>query len=309
MGAPQTQYEFEQTVAEKTESVFAGEGWPLYREGESLDDTVRRVMPDADWVIDKDNNLHERKKHDRSYKVGLFVSDLHAKFFYDINNPIQHIEMINNAGYDAVFLRYPLLYGTGYDPKIYLRMLKPDTYWLPWSVDTQRFHRRETRYDVSFLGSTWNCYPLRQEIWDGIWHVARGYRILRERAPRGETYERDVDSLSDDYFVGKRYADAVGSSRIFIFGCSIYRYPLQKFFEATASGSLVMSNVPSKASTLGFVDNETYVAVDEHTWEEDLQYFLENEEECRKIAKRGEEMTRRNHTHEVRASQFLELLE
>jgi len=62
-------------------------------------------MPDADWVIDRDNALHEKKLENRGYRIGHFISDIHAKHYYKIKNPVKYVEAINDVGYDAVFMR------------------------------------------------------------------------------------------------------------------------------------------------------------------------------------------------------------
>lgn len=310
VGAPGTRHEFEQEVAKHAECKFAGEGWPLYRAGESMDVTVERVMPDADWVIDKDNDLHNKKPKNRRYRVGVFSSDLHGKHFYETGSPIKYAEMVNDAGYDAVFMRYPMLYGTKYSPKAFLENLGPEAHWVPWSVNPDKFKpRRPFKHDVSFIGWISDVYPLRKRIWEDLYYVARGYRVLRRRAPTGTTFERTYESLKDKFLVGDAYAEAVGSTRILLFGCSRYLYPIQKFFEGTASGCLVMSNAPSMCKQLGFVSRDTFIEVHEGNWEDGLMYFLENPLQAKIIANRGRKLTLENHTHEVRAQQWLEVLE
>lgn len=309
VGAPQTQYGFEQEVAQLCDCKFAGEGWPLYRAGESLDETVQRVMPDADWVIDKDNALFEEKPHDKGYMVGHFISDLHGKHHYKIKSPVKYADALNQTGYDAVFMRYPLIQGTGLRPDVVYDRLKCEKRWVPWSVEAERYHpRREKKYDVSFIGTVGAAYPLRKEIWDNIYYVARGHRILRQEAPRGKTYDRSVETLQDSHLVGEDYRRVLGETRILLFGCSRYRYALQKFFEAPASGCLVVSNAPSMAKRLGFVGDDTFVEVDAGEWEDTLIYLLENPGVVKRIAQNGTRNVLKNHTHKVRARQFLEMI-
>ena len=309
VGAPQTQYGFEQKVAELCDCKFAGEGWPLYRAEETLDQTVKRVMPNADWVIDRDNALHEKKPTDRSYRIGHFISDLHAKHYYKLRNPVKYVEALNDTEYDAVFMRYPLIHGTKFRPEVVYDRLKCEKHWVPWSIDTEKYHpRRRKRYDVSFMGTVGACYPLRKEIWENIYYVARGHRILRQRAPAGKTYDRAVSKLQDEFLVGKDYRKALGETRILLFGCSVYRYALQKFFEGAASGCLVVSDAPGMAKRLGFRDKETYVKVDSFDWEDTVKELLDNPDMVEQVARRGRHNVMENHTHKVRARQFVEML-
>lgn len=298
-------------MAKQCECKFAGEGWSDYVPNESIDETVKRLYGTnyPDWVIDKDNNLHEKKPKNRRYKIGHFMSDLHGKHHYDITSPVEYAKLVNEAEYDAVFMRYPLLYGTSYQPKVIHDWITCDKHWVPWSVDDKYYHPKVKKTDVAFIGTTGACYPLRNMIWENLYYVARGYKVLREQAPRGKTYERSVDSLKEKHLVGERYRDALAEVRILLFGCSIYRYELQKFFEAPASGCLVMSNAPAMAKRLGFIDGETYVEVDEGNWEDKLIEVLEDEYLVKRIARKGMKNVLMNHNHDKRASQFLEVLQ
>jgi len=311
VGAPQTHYEFEQEVAKLCECKFAGQGWGQYKEGESMDETVKRIYGDSppDWVIDRDNNLHNKKPRNRSYKVGHFMSDLHGKHRYNTSNPVEYAELLNKVNYDAVFMRYTHIHGTSYRPDVVYDRLKCAKHWVPWSVDPDLFLPKPKTVDVSFIGTLGSCYPLRKLMWSGLYYVARGHKITRETSPRGKTYERDVESLTETHLVGKRYRDALAETRIFMFGCSTYRYPIQKFFEATASGCCVLSDAPSMAKKLGLIDGDTYVETYEEEWEDKLLVLLDDQKLVRKIARRGLKNTLEHHTHKTRATSFLEMLE
>ena len=309
VGAPNTRHEFEQEVAQITNSVFAGQGWGEHREGEPMDEVVKRVMPDADWVMDFDNNLHVRKPRNRNYQVGVFSSDLHGKAYYGITSPLLYADMINKAEYDTVFMRYPYIYGSSYGYKSFINKLTVDKHFLPWSVDTDRFIQQEKRYDAGFIGAVGKPYPLRRQIWEGLYYVGRGYKMYKLRSPPGKTFTRKWSKLEETHLVGEAYSQRLGETGILIFGCSHFLYPLQKFTQASSAGCLILCNKPSMASPLGFVDGKTYVEVDLHIWEELLQYYLENESETRRIAEAGMKMTRKHHNHRVRAVQFVEMLQ
>jgi len=308
VGAPQTQYGFEQEVAKITNSVFAGEGWKDFKRNESIPETVERCMPDADWVIDRDNNLTPKPRN-TSYKIGHFISDIHAKHKYNMNNPVEYVELLNKVGYDKIFMRYPLLYGTNHRPKIVYDRLNCAKEWSPWSADIDYYTPAEKSVDVSFIGRVNDAYPLRRLMWNGLYYVGRGRKLIREQPPFGTTYQRDIAKHQEQHLVGDKYRDALAETRILIFGCSIYRYALQKFTEASASGCLMICNQPTMNKRLGFIDGETYVEVDEVDWEEKLLYYMDNPEEAEKIATNGMKNTRKLHSHKVRAQQFLEMLQ
>ncbi len=304
LGDPFNRHGFEQAVAKITDSIFAGEGWPDCRYG-GIKKTVDRLMQNVDWVIDKDDNLHKPKP--AGLNIAHLVSDLHGKHRYGIGTPEPHIDMLNKAGYRALFLRYTELHGTTVPVDIYRQLLKPSAYWLPWSYDPECFFPRHEviegfpkQYDVTFIGETIDhVYPLRSAIKAEL-DSMKIYNTFTANAPRGPVFDLRVD----EHLAGHRYANILGSSRIFIFDCSIYRYPLMKFTESLGSGCLTMSTKPAGAEALGLVDGKTYVEINASNWREKLHYYLENPSEARKIADNGLEMARQHHTHEARATRF-----
>lgn len=305
LGDPLNRHGFEQAVAKITNSVFAGEEWPFHVPGERLEEAVARLMPDVDWVIDMDDNLHIPKPS--GLNVAHLVSDLHGKHHYGVVNASGHIDLLNRAGYRALFLRYTEIHGTLYPPDIYRRSLKPSVYWLPWSYDPELFYPRTPRtWDVSFIGETIeSVYPLRSSIKAELEKLSGAYSVFSVDAPRGPVFEL----LITEHFAGRKYANVLGRSHIFIFDSSIFRYPLMKFTEGLGSGCLVMSTEPSGAEALGLMDERTYVKINEGNWRDKLHYYLENPGEAEKFADRGLEMARKYHTHDVRAKQFVRYLE
>lgn len=304
VGAPSTRHGFEQAVNQITHSVFAGEEWPLHIPNERLEDTVERLMPDVDWVIDKDLNLHVKKPVDLN--VAHFISDLHGKHHYGVTTPGGHIDLLNRVGYRTIFLRYPEIHGTSSPSNVYKYALKPNGYWVPWSFDPKRFHpHRTSRYEATFIGSTNNSvYPLRAQIRAELEKLGETHKVFLAESPRGRTFERRIA----DHLAGNRYAEVLGQSNMFIFDCSKYRYPLQKFFEGLGSGCLVMATKPGGAEALGLIDGKTYVEINPVNWRDKLHYYLENLGAARKIANSGHKMALKYHTHDVRAKQFVRYL-
>lgn len=307
VGAPHTFYEFMQKVSEQAECVFAGEDYPLYRAEESVDMTVKRVMPDADWVIVDRDKLPVVEKN-RSYRVGVFLSDLHGKWSHNIPNATQFRDYLNTRNYDAFFLKYIQIHGCGVNPDLFTEGLDGDVYFVPWSVDCCKHTWKRKKIDVTFIGAAGSPYPLRKKIYDNLYHVAKGYRVVRCLSPMGKTYEREWGNYENAY-VGQRYVDLLNETRIMIFGCSKYRYPVQKYFESTASGCLVLSDEPSTAKQLGFIDGKTYIDINEFDWENTLKYCLEEYDKVKQIARMGLKNTLMNHSHEKRVQEWMKMLE
>lgn len=322
LAEPSNYQEFFNELAGCADVKFAGKGFPLYRENETIDQTVKRMYGDKppDWVIDRDFNLHNKKPTPRNYKIGLFVSDLHAKWHYGVNIPIEHIRMINEAGYDAVFLRSLYIRDFNVPNDIYLKELNCKTIFVPWSVNvdlySQARERNPNRFqdrmnDIAFLGAVSNFYPLRKIMWGELDKFAKenNYSLIKRKPPKGNIYDLKMSRLMNEHYVGWRYVELLVNTKIFPFDCSIYGYPIKKFFEGMAAGCLVMSVKPLTAEELGFEDGKTYVEINDNNWKDKIKYYLENIDEAAKIASRGSLLVERFHNHRSRAYYFVKTLE
>ena len=310
VGAPETYYEFEQTVSKYSECRWAGKDWPQHKENEILDATVKRVMPDADWVINKE--VCDPIQKDGSYKVGHFTSDLHGKYLCDIHTPQGLVENMNQSNYDILFLKYKYIYGMPCPPDIFLTQMKTPSIFLPWSMNPEKYYpQKEKTVDVTFLGNHGGVYPLRNSLWVALPAFCRknGLKLLRRTAPSGGGFKRYVPRLMEEgHIVGEKYCQALRSTRILVFGGSRFRYPVQKYFEGMASGCLVMADTPGAAEELHFRDGYNFVDISIKNWKEKLLYYSKHRDEAEQIAEHGRETILKYHTHEIRAKQFLEML-
>ena len=311
-GAPQAFHEFEQAMSKLAECKHAGLGWPLHRPSESVDETVRRVMPDADWVIDRERC----EKHDpsRRYKIATYASDLHAFYLCKYRTPQEYLNHLNSIGVDAVFLRYKYVYGTNAPEDLFMKELNPKWFFLPWSVDPEWFKpKKPKRWDVTFIGSVHpRIYPLRQALWMGLptFCANKKLTLLRRKPPTGKLFEEKVADLQrhQTYLVGKKYADAIGESKFFAFGNSRFRYPLLKCVEGASAGCIVFMDSPGAAKELGFIDGKTYVKINEQNWRNKMIYYLENPRQAKSIAEDARKLILNRHTHKIRARHFIDML-
>lgn len=307
IAAPRHFHAFEMEVRKYVNAEWAGKNWPLHQPNEDFDSTIKRVMPDVDWVIDRERD--SPLPSPRAFMVGAYLSDLHGRGAFGIRQLRDYIDSVNNVGYDALFLRYLQIWGTEADPDIFLDELEPAVYFLPWSIDTDEFRPLEKTIDVAFIGSVGRHYPLRKKIWGMLPIFCRehGVSLLMESRPRGASSFSKQNRFPNAYF-GRRYAEALGHTRLFIFGCSKYKYPLLKFYEGMASGCCVLADKPSSAKELGFEDGVNYVEINEANWDERLSYYLEHPEEAEEIAWNARNLIQLVHTHQQRAVDFLTIL-
>jgi len=131
---------------------------------------------------------------------------------------------------------------------------------------------------------------------------------------KDKKYRHNINLILQDkelrkkWLVGEDYAKTVAQSKIFIFGSSIFRYPLTKYMEGMMSGSLVMADEPWHAEECHFKDGWNYVKINENNWQEKLEYYLKNDRERETIAQRGYETAMKYHTTNIRAKQFIDIL-
>jgi len=234
--------------------------------------------------------------NDRSYKVTGRVSDLH-------HYPRKFVEWLNGIDVDLLLFSYQNDY--------YWKNIKAEKAWLPWSYEPSIYYpTKNFRYDVSFLGSTekW-AYPLRWEINRELPPLCKkqGWRLLQRPRP---PFLWSIKKLSNHptYLVGKRYAEALRSSKVTILTSSVFKYLTKKWVQSLGSETCVLADAPHKAEELGLKEGENYININMENWQSKLRWILDNEGERHRIAQNGLRLAQERHTHEVRAKEMLEIL-
>ena len=314
---------FEQAVGKIANCKWAGRGWPDYL-SENLGHTVRRVMPDADWVIYYDFELRREgvplrvpKPHKRSFKVATTTSDIHKE-------PHKYMTLLNNGPWDAFLMLYTMVgsqvnaRGHGWiktDPERYLKGLNAPIMRLTPSIDPAVFNMFNSERDIDalFLGTVAKAYyPLRNAIYKKLpaEGKAHGWNTVVKRAPKGMSFSRrKKDYLAKGHIVGGRYADYLSRAKCFLFDTSIFRYPLLKFFEGMASGACLFSDAPLLGEELHLIPGENYVEINLKNWKEKLKYYMDNPKARKTVAMKGYKTTMKYHTNDVRAREMVEFLE
>jgi len=315
---------FEKAVGKIANCKWAGRGWALHR-SESLSSTVKRVMPNADWVIYYDFEIRRENipikvlpRHKRGYKVATITSDLHKK-------PVDHIIDLNNGPWDAFLMLYTMLNaeidyqrGLGWkktDSNQFLQKLHAPIFPLTPSIEPAVFNmfNRNRAIDALFLGNaTKYIYPLRFDIYHNLkaLGIRNKWKTIVRWCPKGKSLERKKQEYLDKGdIVGEKYADYLSRTKCFLFGTSVFKYPLLKFFEGMASGACVFSDLPLQWKMFHFKPGENMVLINKDNWRNKLKYYLDNEDERRKIALEGYRMTMRHHTNAARARELVKFLE
>lgn len=317
-------YHLEQEVSKLAECKWSGKGWKDHIQNEKINKTVERLYGNdpPDFIVDNNADLSEFKriaeeKTAETPQTVMTINDMHLE-------PREWVKTANR-GFDGALMRY--LYCSYEKVKIlsrfdYMKKMD-DSYYLdnltipyihfPWFTDERIYGPSdEKEYDVAFLGSyRKRIYPLRHEIYNSLPSLCKEMKckyLLSDRPP-GKTTERRISDLSNEgYFVGESYARALAKSKIFIFGNSIFDYPISKYFEVMGCRSLVMADKPQTATELHFESGYNYVEIDRTNWKEKLRYYLDNDDERERIARNGYNTVMKYHNSRVRAKQLVEFL-
>ena len=166
------------------------------------------------------------------------------------------------------------------------RAVHPHVYWLPLACDPEIHGRHDVPelYDIGFVGS---MNPRRQQMLD---FLARHVTVHSERS-----FWRDM-------------ARTFSNSRIVLNDASFDDLNM-RFFEALASGSLLLSNRTSgSAQEILFHDGEEYACHNDENLLEVVQHYLNDDDLRKQVAKQGSERVLAAHTYRHRTDDLLDVL-
>lgn len=303
-------YHFECELARQAEVVNAGKGYPLHKPKEELSETVERLGP-FDWIWGA--------SHGKVKSAGRLI-DLHQ-------GPPRKVGRINRRSFSLMFLTYLRVPWAApdkvqnvvapFDPDYYLKSLRMPVVWLPWSVEPSTFKDWGLRkvWDVATTGAHGlPAYPLRHEICRTLPSFAEKHKfralvrgsIPPQRVPISKIWADP--KLRRENAVYTDFSKLLNQTKIYVFGCSVFRYPVKKLWEAMASKCMVMCDEPDGAEELGLVDGVNYVKISRDDWREKLLYYLENGRERCRITRNGFRLVAERHTNRVRVAEFLKIL-
>ena len=164
----------------------------------------------------------------------------------------------------------------------------------PFSIDTELFKpmNLEKKYDVSLIGNmSSSYYPLRNEF-----HKKMLGSDFKYHHPEMVIYVRD------------EFARHINESKICVTCSSSYKYLVQKYYEVTSCGTLLMADLPMDAEYQHFIPGHNFVEVSPSNILSKVKYYLENEDEAKRIADNGRKTILQYHTHDIRGRELMEIL-
>jgi hypothetical protein len=97
-------------------------------------------------------------------------------------------------------------------------------------------------------------------------------------------------------FVGDAYAKLLNSYFCCVMSASIFNYVLAKYFEITATGSLLLANETVDSGLAGFIPYEHYIPITKDNVYEQITKCLKEPERFDSIRKAGMNFSRHNHS-------------
>jgi hypothetical protein len=220
---------------------------------------------------------------------GIYVEDLHSLKDFQKSVDKNNIKYIFNCYRDMFIKTYPQL----------VNKMR----WLPHHVDLNVFRDFDLPKDIPMLmmGAVKNTYyPLRYKILqtlkgnpDFVYHPHPGYRDTDEKEGK---------------FVREKYAMEINRAKIFFTCDSIYKYPVNKYFEVLACKTLLLASDSPELYDLGFRSGDNFVAINKHDFLEKAEYYLRNDDERKRIANNGYMLVRKRHSTATRAKELTTMI-
>ncbi|MDM5340605.1 glycosyltransferase [Fictibacillus enclensis] len=186
--------------------------------------------------------------------------------------------------------------------------------WFPFSINPSMFKDWELDKEIDYLlvGQLYDQmhktlnntntrkgqYPFREEV------------LNRMRGVKGFVHHPHPGHMApSNAFLNEKYANELNRSKIFFTCGSVYKYPVLKYFEAPACRTLLLAEPNQDILDLGFEDGVNFVACNRTNFYEKAIYYLEHEEERRRITDNGYQFIHTYHTNDVRARNIVNEIE
>jgi len=213
---------------------------------------------------------------------------------------------------------YNLFYTFEPSDKKELQKYGIESQYLPMAYDPFFYYKKENSVptiDISFVGA---MYPNRKKILEMLTHNIKNLRIdywgkawtwcnpflLYEYKIKRRTLGKHIHNVNISH---KKINDIYNSTKI----CLNIHHPQSKegvnprTFEIPGAGSFQLTDYKKSLENLFEADREIVYYKNENDLLEKISYYLENEDERKRIAKRGNEIAGKKHTFRHRAETIL----
>jgi hypothetical protein len=214
-------------------------------------------------------------------------------------NLLSHVKFIKDNNVELILMNYNCARFE------YMKYL-PDRKFgrLPHTLNPANFCNQnlERSIDVLFDASdNFGVYPVRASIYHGL-KDSTEFKVYAKE-PHTLSFEEYVKKINEaKIFAYGNVNLSVGKSRIMIF-------PMAKAFEIMGCETLCMMDIPDEAEELYFIPEWNFVPITRNNFKGKIWYYLEHEQERKRIARRGLDTCLQYHTVKVRTRELKTQLE
>lgn len=232
-------------------------------------------------------------KVDTAIKVCM-VGDYYGGNCFAYNN------FINRNNIDLVTMQYPGLMENMKMHQISGHLSKSLRIELiPHSVDTNIYKKIKlnNEYDLmSVFTIISHIYPNRARLHASLKTMSNLKMLVADNRSLGIVHDK--------------YIKAINQSKMFVNALDVYQLIVMKFTEIMACGAFLLTEKPNGIDALGYVDRKHLVYYDSMPdMKNKVTYYLNCEEERKKIANEGMKFVRKYHSNEYRVKQLTKILE
>jgi len=209
------------------------------------------------------------------------------------NDAVPHrLEYLKNAGIDLILVTYDKAQESRYT-KIFQTLGVPIEFY-PFSIDPEMFKPMDIpdKYDVAVIGNMSSSY----------YHL----RNIAHEALKDAGYRYHHPFMKQ--YVREEFARHINECKICVTCSGSFKGLVQKYYEVTACGTLLMADRCMDLYEQHFVDGYNFVEITADTVYEKVRYYLAKPAEAKAIADQGRADILRYHTHEVRGAELYGLL-
>lgn len=227
-----------------------------------------------------------------SIPAGLFVEDVHR--FID-----RRREYIKSNNIQYVFSNYKEIFFQIYPD------FKDRFCWFPHHINSNviKDYGLQKEINLLLMGAITKSYPFR-------WKVYLQYRrdpgFVYHRHPG---YRKYTDEEKNQIFVGEKYAQEINRAKIFFTCGTVRNYPVMKYFEVPGCRTLLLAPQFKDLDELGFIPGEHYVSITEDDFYKKAAYYIEHEDERKRITDQGYQLVQTQHTTKKRVKQLITKIE
>ena len=171
--------------------------------------------------------------------------------------------------------------------------------WFPHSVNIKKFRdfKQRKRYDILQTGALYKVYETRHFM-KNTFEGDKRYKII----------SRPKENDPNAWPTGKEYSKELNKAYLNVCCGSIYNYPVMKYFEIPASGSVIFGEWFDELGDLGFEPYKNIIEIDKKNVHNQVNLLLDNKKRLMDIAKNGYDLIHDHHTTDKRAKDLINII-